>query len=404
MDSNSIKRPTVSHLFFPIVICFFIALILPSCGGGGTTPEEAPPEQKQLDADQTTGQAGAGDVRIISTYETEGVLLDNDSFDLLMTLDNPLSTTGWDLVFGGHSGQSVERTAAFDYLDPDTECLWEITIAFTYRQNPSPPDLVDEDLGDYKYWRTVSGPVHSAYVAAPKAAVSVNCFDGPWDRTEAGYGIAIIEYRVAYRLQAGYPGCELDLTAEVDAEAYYKSTQWSRTWVGFWSPLCTRIANAYSVDHAQSIFNGTTLFDQSAGAQSGDDVSVTIDVSLGGDFGGASGSVSIGSSETRNKDEGTSEDFLNAFGKSSSGGLSGYIFVNSGGKVFARHDGRAGARSHLMVTSVGIYLWVNLPDIGYSAPYYYLHGHNAAQRAQDLENLVQPFFEARGFADTPPSG
>lgn len=345
----------------------------------------------------------------VNAENTGGYYLDPDEYDLLVALPLPITNDQWDTFFLSKNGNSAGRTTQgvqeASWFVWENDCKYEVTVAFTSRRNNNTPASVSWDNGTYKHFRSVVGPAHSLSVAAPKASVSVNCFAGPWDYTEIGYGLDIIEYAVTYRLVIGDESyCDYDPDTLAEVEAIYKSNMWARTWVGFWSPFCTRISNAYAVDRAQAIFNGTTLFDIAGGAQSGDSVSSTISITMGGQFSsqsGLTGSASISSSETRVKNSGTAEDALNGFGKGSSTADSGWIVLNTGGKAFARHDGRAGARSRTLTDNAAIYIVVTVD--GHSVGLYAQVGGNTAQMQADRTGMMQPFFEARGLNNYPPS-
>ena len=123
---------------------------------------------------------------------------------------------------------------------------------------------------------------------------------------------------------------------------------------------------------------------------------------MGGEFsgqGGLHGSVSISSSETHVKDSGTAEDALNGFGKGSSTADSGWIVLNTGGKAFARHDGRAGARSRTLTDDAAIYIVVTVD--GHSVGLYAQVGGNPTQMQTDRTGMMQPFFAARGIVNYP---
>lgn len=369
------------------------------------------------DADRSTEGSSDPEVAQDQDFEQEGVnaentggyYLDPDSYDLLVALPLPITNDEWDTFFLSKNGNSAGRTTQgvqekswFVWVE---DCQYEVTVAFTSRRNNNTPTSVNWDNGTYKHFRSVVGPAHSLSVAAPKAGVGVNCFAGPWDYTEIGYGLDIIEYAVTYRLVIGDESyCEYDPDTLAEVEAIYKSNMWARTWIGFWSPFCTRLSTAYAVDRAQAIFNGQTLFDIAGGAQSGDSVSTTISITMGGELsgkGGLTGSASISSSETRLKNSGTAEDALNGFGKGSSSADSGWIALNTGGRAFARHDGRAGARSRTLTDDAAIYIVVTVD--GHSVGLYAQVGGNTAQMQVDRTGMMQPFFAARGINNYPPS-
>jgi len=359
------------------------------------------------DKDTEQPQDSTPDIQADLPGLTGGHYLDPAEFDLLLTLSNPISDDMWNMLFASKGGDSADRNAQGGTEEPSFyhyvgECCYEITVAFTTRRDNNTPNE-DFDNGTYKYKREVLGSAHVLYVAAPKASVGVSCWSGPWDKTEMGYGLDMVEYKVTYRLVSGNAeDCPYEPDVLAEAEAIYKSEMWARTWVGMWSPFCTRISNAYAVDRAQAIFNGKVLFDEAGGAQSGDQVSSTIDISMGGEFSGKdglSGNVTISSSETHVKDSGTAEDFINGFGKDSSNALAGWLVINSGGKAFARHDGRAGARSRVLTNNTELHLVVTVEGVPFA--YFYQAGADSEQMAADKTNMAQPFYKARGFDNFP---
>jgi hypothetical protein len=431
MRSNKNLLSKTLHNYLTLVLFIMLSSIgIFGCGGGSSPivpgpsdpgpsdsgPSDPDPAVLLPEDDQRAPEAISGSESTLTQEDVvfevadTGLVLDNDTFDLLETMPNPLTNEQWDAIFVDHSGASVDRTANADpakyswvWSSPTAQCAYEVTVAFTYRENQSTPGSENYDDGTYAYNIWSAGSAHYLRVDAVKYGVGVNCNDGPWDKTAIGYGLGIIEYRVAWRLVAGH--CDFEAPILAEAEAYYKSHEWVDTWVGTWCPFGTRIANAYAVDQAQAVFNGTSLFERTAGAQSGDAVETSISFTLAGELAGgkesgAKASASISSSETRNKDEGSAEDYVNGFGKSSSTDSSGYIYVNAGGRAFARHDARAAASAEVTTQSWGEYLVVTVA--GRSAGFYVTGGADSAQRTKDIDDLVRPFFEARGWTNVPP--
>jgi hypothetical protein len=426
MRSNRNLLSKTLHNYLTLVLFIMLSSIgIFGCGGGSSPVDPAPfdpgpsdptppvvvlPEDDQRAPEAISGsESTLAQEDVVFEIADSGYVMDNETFDLLETMPNPLTNEQWDAVFVDHSGASADRTAnaeptkySWFWSSPTSQCLYEVTVVFTYRENTSTPASENFDDGTYAYHIWAAGPAHYLRVDAVKYGVGVNCLDGPWDKTATGYGMGIIEYRVAWRLLAGH--CDFEAPVLVEAEAYYKSHEWVDTWVGFVCPGITRIANAYAVDQAQAVFNGTSLFERTAGAQSGDAVQTSISFTLGGELAGgkesgAKVSGSVGSSETRNKDEGTAEDYINGFGKGSSSDVSGYVYVNAGGKAFARHDARAAASAEVTTQSWGEYLVVTVA--GQSAAFYVTGGADSTQRANDINELVRPFFEARGWTNVP---
>ncbi len=136
-------------------------------------------------------------------------------------------------------------------------------------------------------------------------------------------------------------------------------------------------------------------------AQSGDTVTSDITVTLGAEFSkkdGVKGSGSVAKSETRVKDSGTAIDYIAAFGKGTSEKCEGWVYNNAGGKAFARHDSRAGARAEVWTRSESIYLVVEVPDCGGGKMgWYHLGGGDSTRMEEDKTNLIEPFFKAHGY-------
>ncbi len=401
MTSNPINRWTA----FSVMLV--LAFIVFSAGCAGSGEPNTGSDDFYNDDDQTAwvDQAALNvDDEIIGT----GVVLSEADFDELALLSNPLSDPDWDRFFGpAGAGAKYERVGQADqswqYIDSDTGCTWEITIALTKRVNNLVPASDVFDDGTYRWFYSMYGPDHYLSSYAPLFNVALNCLAGPWDHTTIGYGIAIIDYRVAYRLISGEV-CEFGCGCDVKAEALYRSNMEARTYIGPICPFITRIANSYGVDRAQAVFNGKVMFDETAGAQSGDEVQVSIDVEMGGNLSskdGVSVSGTVGQSETRNKDEGTADDFINGFGKDSSDECTGFIALNTGGKAFARHDARAWARSYVDTTSCAIYLVVDMSDCGGGVGWLFRSGSSQDQIDEDTKNLIRPFFEENGYSNYP---
>ncbi len=400
-----IPNPLSRRFLLLYMFLLSFALILTVCGCS-KDDEEVPEDQTQIDTDTTKILS---DTLLTTDSPAEpagsGVILSPDKFDSLAKLSNPISNEQWDYFFGHlFSNETETYDYSWEYYDT-MECGWEITIVLTKRQNTVIPESDSYDEGKYKYFLRNGATAHNCYVAAPKASESVNCLNGPWDKTVIGYGITIIDYRVTWRKLFGPPTCRIDCQCEATGEALYKSTCWARTWVGFWCLHITRIANSYAVDQAQAVMNGSEIFRESAGAQSGDDVQVSISFELGGTVSsrdGVSATASVGQSETRLKNEGTAEDYLNAYGQKSVSACNGFIALNTGGKAFAKHDARAGARAHVWTKSSAVYLVVKCPgcgngSIGWVAMAY----SDKNQMDNDIDNLIKPFFSHHGFSNYP---
>jgi hypothetical protein len=410
------------YKFFPgncaitcLVVCILLFIaIIPGCGGGEVGPQPTPPEDSFLPETEMPDLSAAMSVEAIGDADTMGVILDRDTFDLLMTMDNPLTSDQWDTIYGSYTGQVAREGQSIWDQVVEMQCChgreYLVAINFTISNTPNPPDHDEFDEGGNYAMHHSDGMCHLSSVCAPKADVGVNCFSGPWGKTETMSGTTVIYYRIVSTTADGEPAGETDdlkIDPKVWVNDFYVSEMYADTWVGSTCfPIGTNMSKGYAVDYAKADLNGkTTLFTKSGSCKSGDGISNTIQIGVGGEFSEEGGKVSVSftASETRVKNSGKAVDQIVGRGNASDldAPVYGWSYINSAGKVYADRDARAGAISHLETRSAGIGMVVEIGGGSLKAPCWALSGCDAEQKASDY-NALRDWFASQGFPDTPP--